>query len=86
MKKYLFDHPADIDLIRNTVVLYSWHKVFDLVVEDRTRMTVTFTLADGSQFVVEFGNETVYFNGDCKGLKNEPGKSLEQLTRWLFEE
>ena len=81
-----FDHPADIDLIRNTVVIYSRHKVFNLVVEDRTRMTVTFTLADGGQFVVEFGNETVCFNGDCKALKNEPGKTLEQLTRRLFEE
>ena len=82
----IFEHPADIDRIRNTVVIYSRHKVFNLVVEDRTRMTITFTLTDGSQFVVTFGNETVSINGKYHALKNEPGKSLEQLTRRLFEE
>lgn len=81
-----FAHPSDIDWVRNNVVIYSRYKLFNLaVVEEQSKMTVTFTLSDGSQFVVDFGNESVCINGDYKMLKNEPGKSVEQLTRRIFK-
>jgi len=82
----VFEIPADIDWVRNNVVIYSRHKLFALSTEDTVGLTVTFTLTDGSSFVMRFGNKTVSINGEVKALKNEPGKSLEQLERRIFEE
>lgn len=82
----VFEVPADIDWIRNNVVIYSRHKLISLTAEDTVELTVTFTLTDGSQFVMLFGNETVSINGEVKALQNAPGKSLEMLERRIFEE
>ena len=82
----VFEIPADIDWVRNNVVIYSRHKLLNLSAEDTVELTITFTLTDGSSFVMGFGNETVSINGEVKALQNEPGKSLEQLERRIFEE
>jgi len=82
----IFEETADIDWVRNNVVIYSRHKLLNLGAEDTVELTFTFTLTDGSQFVMLFGDETVSINGEVKALKNEPGKSLEQLERRIFEE
>ena len=77
-----FTDVRDISMIRNLLDALCDYNLVYMGVEDIPRLTVKMFLANGVEYIVVVGNESVNFNGTFKGLRNKD--AAEILTQQLL--
>ena len=76
-----FTEVQDISMTRNLLDALCDYNLFYMGVEDIPRLTVEMFLADGGEYTVVVGDESVNFNGTFKALRNKEAAQIltEQL-------
>ena len=76
-----FTDVRDISMIRNLLDALCDYNLVYMGVEDIPRLTVKMFLANGVEYIVVVGNESVNFDGTFKGLRNKDAAQIltEQL-------